>query len=324
MALSALACGGRTLGDGFEDEWESPGHGSGATGSGATGSGTTGSGATGSGTTGTGATGSGGFGATAGAAGASTGGSFSVGGVAGTFGVGGVAGAGAIGGFGGTFAGTGGNGAIGGIAGVGGAGGAGGIPNTCHTPLPIQSNTLHNFEAVVAPQYGAGIYVYTDTPNDDTPWSFGYIFPGVSNDLALGLQTGVVGSAFELLGYGYTEGSWGGGFGIYTPCIDASTAWGLRFYVKSTANVRVSVSTPANLPAFDGGECLGDYSVCVQNFIDIGAFEDFVFVELPWAAFNGGTPNAFDPGKIVGVGFQATSPDAGFDLWVDQVQFAHH
>jgi hypothetical protein len=252
-------------------------------------------------------------------AGTFNGGSFSVGGVAGTFG--GVAGAAAIGGLGGSFAGTGGNGAIGGIAGTGGMGG---FPNTCHAPQPVLSNTLHNFESVIAPQYGAGIYVYTDSPNDDTPWSYGYIFPSPSNDLSLGIQPGVVGSAFTLLGYGYTAGSWGGGFGIYTPCIDASTTWGVRFYVKSTANVRVSVSMPANLPAFDGGECLGDYSVCVQNFIDIGAFQDFVFVELPWAAFTGGTPNAFDPGKIVGIGFQATSPDAGFDLAVDQIQFAYH
>jgi hypothetical protein len=222
----------------------------------------------------------------------------------GTFGVGGAAGAGAIGG-------------------VAGMAGAGGITHTCPFPLPATIGTIHEFESVFDPTYGSGIYVYRDTEYDETPWSYGYIFPDTTDDLSAGFQPGVTGRAFELLGYGFTPDSWGAGFGVYTPCIDATNVRGIRFDLKSNRSVRVSINIPNNLPRFDGGECLGDYSMCVQNYVDIPASQTFSYVELHWASFAGGTPYAFDPSRIVGVGFQAQFPGDSFELWVDELAFLY-
>jgi hypothetical protein len=303
LALAALACGGRTMGDGFEGEGVDPGFGSGGTGSGATGSGARGSGTTGSGATGSGATGAGGF--------PGTGGTFGVGGVAG---VAGVAGAAAIGGVAGV-------GAAGGVAGMGGVAGG---PNTCPMPLLPILRTIHAFETVFEPGYAAGLYVYTDNQNDDTPWSYGSIFPAPGDDLSEALTPGVVGKAFQLFGYDFVPGSWGAGVGLYMDCIEANTATGITFFVKSDVTVRVSVTIPQNQPFFDGGECQGDYSVCVQNYVDLGPSPEFSQVTLLWGAFQGGKPGFFDPARIVGINFQALFPGSGFSLSVDELEFYYY
>ncbi len=132
---------------------------------------------------------------------------------------------------------------------------------------------------------------------------------------------GVIGGAFRLLGYGFVPGSWGAGVGVYTPCIEASTALGINFLIQSDVTVRVSVNMPANLPIFDGGECQGDYSVVRAELRGHAAPPQFTHVSMFWNSFVGGRPAAFDPSRIVGINFQALYPGEDFVFSVDELEF---
>lgn len=199
------------------------------------------------------------------------------------------------------------------------AGQAGGGLRKCDGAAAPSGNNIATFEDGNA----AGLYVYDDTSGG------GAITPATNSTVKTGLKDGGANGtskAFEFGGTGFGATSYGGGVGISLLCTNASALHGIRLWIKSNVKVAVALSTSDDTVA-PNGDCIGNANTCVSPtaFVDStsGVWSD---VTLPWSNFAGGTPRAFDPAEIVGVGLVIQRPLGasngwGWDVWFDELQF---
>ncbi|HEV8244437.1 MAG TPA: hypothetical protein VGP93_01585 [Polyangiaceae bacterium] len=233
---------------------------------------------------------------------------------------GGATGGGTGGTTGGTF-GTGGLMSVGGAAGITG-GGSGGIPavDVCLTKLAVESATILDYEdGTTGDMTTVGMYTYGEPGADAVPPGNGGTISPLPDMVDTGLITtdGANGTSnsYKFTGTGFKAMSWGGGFGIWLTCIDASTVDGVKFYYKSDQALTVSIPIPANVTNLQQGECQGDFNTCKQWSSEIPAAAAWTEVSIVWADLMGGMPAAFDNTEVIGIGFAIVVPTAAADGW---------
>ncbi len=209
-------------------------------------------------------------------------------------------------------------------AGAASGGSAGVLVDKCASPTPVSEATLLDFEDGTG-DGSMGFYVYADSGTDGgavTPASNDVIADGVVDGGAHGSA-----HAFSFTGSAFGAASYGAGLGVWMSCRDASSVEGVRFYVKSDVDLMVTASNPVDDPTSNGGECVGDFSSCVQNGKLVPAAASWTLVELGWNDFSGGKPvSSVDPGEIGGFGIAIQKPTDvvdgwGFSLSIDEFEW---
>jgi hypothetical protein len=169
-------------------------------------------------------------------------------------------------------------------------------------------------------------YSYSDgTSTDLTPK--GDFKPTLIDDKKRGTSR----YAARLTGSGFTRFGAAMGFTLSEKDLarqtyDASTVFGIKFWMKSTAPVRVSFITPQTLPSVIGGDCMDGATELNCNhafgFEITAPSADWVEYEVPFAALQqrAGGSLTWNPRNLVSVEFQL-APFVGFDVWVDDVRF---
>jgi len=134
--------------------------------------------------------------------------------------------------------------------------------------------------------------------------------------------------AAHLAGSGFTE--WGAAMGLNMHGVrqpyDATTAEGIKFWLKSTVPVDVLLQTLETYDASFGGHCEDTPSPLNCNnpfaFSITTPGSDWVEYEVPFTAFGqyaGGTLR-WNPRDLVAIQF-SVPPGATFDVWVDDLRF---
>lgn len=155
--------------------------------------------------------------------------------------------------------------------------------------------------------------------------------------------------AAHLTGSGFSD--WGASMGFYLnghqgewQPYDASQNAGIRFWLKSTVPVFVSVPTPETLPVAQGGTCIdGPTEWNCDNYfgfnVSVPSADAWTEYHVPFASLGqGGSKTdangnvlfgsaAWNPSRVAGVVFTSNagtdgpSPGAPFETWIDDVQF---
>ncbi|MFL5304490.1 MAG: hypothetical protein ACJ8F1_04725 [Polyangia bacterium] len=171
-----------------------------------------------------------------------------------------------------------------------------------------------------------GWYTVADlTSSDLTPG-----FPFATTKIPGGRGTSQYAARFS--GSGFTD--WGAvmGFGLNQPGIgrlpyDASSAGGIKFWMKSNAPVQVQLLLPETTLPSDGGTCSD--SAAGRNCNNAFSFQitapssDWTEYQVPFSALTqpGGSAT-WNPRFLLAVQF-AVGPGAAFDVWVDDIRFYH-
>jgi hypothetical protein len=122
------------------------------------------------------------------------------------------------------------------------------------------------------------------------------------------------------------------GFGLNHPGIgtlpyDASSAGGVKFWMRSTAPVSVQFLLPETTLPSDGGSCADTAAARNCNnafsFLITAPSHDWVEYEVPYSALSqpGGSAT-WNPRFLLGLQF-AVRPGAPFDVWIDDIRFYH-
>jgi hypothetical protein len=173
---------------------------------------------------------------------------------------------------------------------------------------------------------GGTWYMYSDaTSTDLTPK--GPFKPTLIDDGKRGTSR----YAAHLAGSGFTLFGAAMGFNLNeqdlaTRTYDASTVFGIKFWMKSTAPVRVVVTTPETIQPSIGGQC-ADSATAMNcdnyfGFLITAPSAGWVEYEVPFSALRqrpGGSA-AWNPRNLIGVEFQVPTT-AAFDVWVDDIRF---
>ncbi|HEV8244438.1 MAG TPA: hypothetical protein VGP93_01590 [Polyangiaceae bacterium] len=227
------------------------------------------------------------------------------------------------GGTGGTGVTTGGAGGIvsGGAGGIS-SGGTGGVtpPDVCLTKLAVENAKILDYEdGTTGDMTTVGMYTYGEPGADAVPPGNGGTISPLPDAVDTGLITtdGANGTSnsYHFTGTGFKAASWGGGFGIWLACTDASTVDGVKFYYMSDQALTVSIPIPANVTNLQMGECQGDFNTCKQWSTEIPAAAAWTEVSIVWADLTGGIPAAFDNTEVIGIGFAIVVPAAAADGW---------
>jgi hypothetical protein len=169
-------------------------------------------------------------------------------------------------------------------------------------------------------------YAYSDgTSTDLTPK--GDFRPTLIDDKKRGTSR----YAARLTGSGFTRFGAAMGFNfserdLASQTFDASTVFGIKFWMKSTAPVRVNFTTPETVRSVIGGLCVdGPTEVNCDNpfgFQITAPSADWVEYEVPFTALQqlAGGSATWNPRSLLGVEFQVP-PSVAFDVWVDDVRF---
>lgn len=196
------------------------------------------------------------------------------------------------------------------------------VPPSCPTPEAVTSPLILNFDDgnVQDAAPSLGMYVYAAEGGTITP-AQGAEAQGLATPGANGTT-----SAFRFVGSGFPADAYGGGLGVWMNCRDASSATGLKFWLKSDVPLAVKVEIPANKKATEGGECTGDDTTCQHARFQVEATGgEWKEVEVPFSALTGGKPvSTLDPSQITGIGFEIVKPEApaagwGWDVSIDEV-----
>ena len=238
---------------------------------------------------------------------------------------------GTTGGTGGTTGGTGGStgGTTGGTGGstggtTGGTGGTGGAAPVCPTAEALTAPEILNFDDGAVQNTGPtlGMYVYSAEGGTITP-AQGLEVDGITEPGA-NATTG----AFSFVGTGFPADAYGGGLGVWMNCRNASTATGVKFWLKSDMPLVVKVEVPGNKKFADGGECMGVDAACQPARLQVDATGgEWKEVEVPFSSLTGGMPvTTFDPAKVTGIGFEVVKPAApeagwGWDVSIDEIEW---
>jgi hypothetical protein len=230
-------------------------------------------------------------------------------------------------GTGGTL-GTGGLVSTGGTFGVGGLMGTGGtdcsptIPGieACLTKLGVETAVILDYEDGSIGDYTTtGMYTYAEPDaNAVPPGNGGTISPSPSApELGLTKTGGANGTSnfFHSTGIGFKAASYGGGFGIWLACTDASAVDGVRFYYKSDQALNVTIDNTHNVSYLQQGKCCGDFDACVQWGEEIPAVSLWTEVSIAWGDLTGGMPAAFDTTEVIGIDFAIVVPANAVDGW---------
>jgi len=107
---------------------------------------------------------------------------------------------------------------------------------------------------------------------------------------------------------------------------NASNFAGLRFYVRGSGRLRVSLAIPATQSNEFGGACDPDKGMICYDTHSIFLFlsADWKLYEVPWSQFvqrGFGTLAAFRPDQILVAQFNFDSADLPVELWLDDVSF---
>jgi hypothetical protein len=162
---------------------------------------------------------------------------------------------------------------------------------------------------------------------------------GTSSDLTPGLPfapTKIPGGhgtsqyAARFTGSGFTD--WGAlmGFGLNRPGIgtlpyDASSAGGVKFWMRSNAPVTLEFLLPDTTLPRDGGTCADTPTArnCnnAYSFVITAPRNEWTEYEVPFSALSqpGGSVT-WQPRYLLGIQF-GVQPGAAFDVWVDDVRF---
>jgi hypothetical protein len=126
-------------------------------------------------------------------------------------------------------------------------------------------------------------------------------------------------------------GSWIGGFGMWATCMDVRAYSGVSFYAKGSAGrtVKLTMNHPNTDEVANGGNCVGNYEVCVAPSTTFVLSSSWQKVEIRWSQLSAGTANLvsvpFDPALWHGIGFGFVRDDWGtkadFELSIDEVAF---
>jgi hypothetical protein len=107
---------------------------------------------------------------------------------------------------------------------------------------------------------------------------------------------------------------------------NASAFAGLRFFLRGSGRVRLSVQVPATVDVEFGGTCdPAQGMTCYdQHGVYLTLNEDWQLHEVPWSelvqrAF--GTPAPFTPEAVMGVQLALEAQDLPVDVWWDEITF---
>jgi hypothetical protein len=225
----------------------------------------------------------------------------------------------------------------GGVPSTGGSdsatGGAGGTPEEYCSAGPLEltgeNGVLFDFDATTADAALSGDGVtYPPSPAETTEigWKGWFAYSETTGTMDAPTTTPIHtfvatasgqtgnGAAFTLTG----PDEWGGGFGAWFQCIDATAFDGFKFYMKGTEGivVRVNFSARGATKIIEGGLCdapADDYSTCASPYFDVTLTGDWALVEVPWAQIQDGKNHA---GPVPFVKTEITTINIG----VSQVQ----